>query len=197
MYSGLSAPATAAHIHGPADTTKAAGVLFPLAGASGTSGTLSGEQTLTGDQLTNLLAGLTYANIHTSNNPSGEIRGQVLPWQFLVTMNGSSEVPATTSTGTGSGTLFLSGNVLTYAINYSGLTGPATAAHIHGPGDVTQAVGVLFPLTGFSGAAGTLAGTQVLTADQLADLITGKTYANIHTAANPGGEIRGQILLQY
>jgi uncharacterized protein (TIGR03118 family) len=196
-YSGLSAPAVAAHIHGPADTTKPAGVLFPLSGITGTAGTLSGQQTLTADQLTNLLAGLTYANIHTTNNPNGEIRGQVLPWQFTVTMNGPSEVPPTTSTGTGLGTLFLSGNVLSYSINYSGLTGPAIAAHVHGPGDVTQSVGVLFPLNGFSGASGALSGTETLTADELADLITGNAYANIHTAINQNGEIRGQILLQY
>lgn len=196
-FDGLSAAASAAHIHGPADVTKSTGVLFPLSGASGTSGTLEGQQTLTQDQLTNLLAGLTYANIHTATNPNGEIRGQVLPWRFTATMNGASEVPPTTSTGTGSGTFFLTGNVLTYSINYSGLTGPAIAAHIHGPGDSTQAVGVLFPLNGLTGTPGVLSGTETLTSDELADIMTGKAYANIHTQANQGGEIRGQLILQY
>jgi hypothetical protein len=198
-YEGLSAGATAAHIHGPADTTHNAAVLIPFAGASGTAGTLFGQTALTSDQLTNLLAGLTYVNIHTPNHPGGEIRGQVLPWQFSVAMTGAAEVPAITSPGTGSGTLYLSGSVLTYSISYSGLSSEAQHAHIHGPADITQPAGVLFPLNGASGTSGTLSGIQDLSAnaDWLTDIVTGNAYANIHTTTNPGGEIRGQIILRH
>lgn len=195
-FGGLSGPATAAHIHGPADATHAAGVEFPLAGATGTSGTLEGEQKLTSDQLTNLLAGFNYVNIHTGNNPGGEIRGQVVPWQFTATLSGAAEVPAVASSGTGSGTLSIIGNVLTYSIAYSGLSSAASASHIHGPANTTQAAGVLFPLNGAAGTSGTLSGTQTLTSDQLANILTGNAYVNIHTANHPGGEIRGQILPQ-
>ena len=79
---------------------------------------------------------------------------------------------------------------------YSGLTSAAGASHIHGPADTTHAAGVLVPLNTPTGTSGTISGTATLTADQLADLLTGQTYINIHTANNPGGEIRGQILLQ-
>jgi len=58
---------------------------------------------------------LTYVNIHTTNNPAGEIRGQVLPWQFTATLTGAAEVPAISPAGSGSATFSLSGNVLTYS----------------------------------------------------------------------------------
>ena len=77
-YSGLSAPATAGHIHGPADTNTSADVLQPFPGVSGTSGTVAGTLILPQIQLTNVIDGMTYINIHTTNNPGGEIRGQVI-----------------------------------------------------------------------------------------------------------------------
>lgn len=118
--------------------------------------------------------------------------------QFAVVLSGSAERPnPVTTTGRGSGTLSLNGNQLTFNIAYSDLPVAATAAHIHGPGTVDQAVGVMVSLAPFNGGAfgtsGTLAGTVTLTPEQLAALVDGKTYVNIHTAANPGGEIRGQI----
>src|SRR2546426_12493734 len=77
-YSGLFWPATAAHIHGPADTNGMAGVLQPLTGTLGTSGTLTGTLVLPQNQLGYLMDGLIYGNIHTTNNPGGEIRGQIV-----------------------------------------------------------------------------------------------------------------------
>jgi hypothetical protein len=80
--------------------------------------------------------------------------------------------------------------VLTYKVTYSGLTGPATMGHIHGPALPGANAGVVVP---FANPASPVSGTATLTAAQIADLTAGKYYANIHTAANPGGEIRGQI----
>lgn len=80
-YANLSAPAIAAHLHGPADTEGSAGVLIPfelIAGQFGNSGTFSGTATITAEQLRYLLEGLVYLNIHTDNHPDGEIRGQVI-----------------------------------------------------------------------------------------------------------------------
>lgn len=79
---------------------------------------------------------------------------------------------------------------LTYKVDYSGLTGPATMAHIHGPAEPGANAGVLVP---FTGAGDAFSGAATLTDDQAAALQAGKTYVNIHTAANRGGEIRGQI----
>ncbi len=192
-YSGLSSSATAAHIHGPADTTTSADVIVPLASPSGTNGTISGAATLTPEQMAFLLAGQTYVNIHTVNNGGGEIRGQIWPIQFRVSMNGVSEVPATTSAGTGSGLMNVISNKLSYSFSFTNLSSAATAGHIHGPSDQTHTAGVLIPFSVPSATSGTFSGSATLTSQQLFYMISGLTYANIHTTPNPGGEIRGQI----
>ena len=74
--SGLTANATAAHFHGPAEMGKNAGVMVPAPGV--TNGPFEGSATLTDDQAKALLAGETYFNVHTPTNPGGEIRGQVM-----------------------------------------------------------------------------------------------------------------------
>jgi hypothetical protein len=135
-YEGLSGTATAAHIHGPAGPEVAAGVLVPLVpvGAFGSSGSLEGSVTLTAEQKAALVGGQTYVNIHTAANGGGEIRGQAVPVVLKVSLSGAAERPnPVVTTGTGSGILTLIGNQLTYDISYSGLSGAATAAHIHGP----------------------------------------------------------------
>jgi hypothetical protein len=77
-FSGLSAPATMAHIHGPAAPGSNASILFPLTVDFATSGNLSlGATTITGPQLTQLQTGQWYVNIHTVPFSSGEIRGQL------------------------------------------------------------------------------------------------------------------------
>jgi hypothetical protein len=76
-FANLSAAANAGHIHGPAGKEAAAGVLFPLVITAGTGGTISGTATLTSDQVGQLRNGQMYVNIHTPNNPGGEIRGQL------------------------------------------------------------------------------------------------------------------------
>ncbi len=113
---------------------------------------------------------------------------------FTAAMSGTSEVPPTASAGTGTATATLdtASGKLTWEVTYSGLTGPAMAAHIHGPAEAGKNAGVLVPLTG--NLASPIKGSRVLTAAQAADLEAGKTYVNIHTAANKGGEIRGQLL---
>ena len=98
-----------------------------------------------------------------------------------------------TSTGKGAGTFTYdpATHVLTYNVTYEGLTGPAAAAHIHGPADPG---GNAPPVVPFANAASPITGTATLTDAQAADLAAGKWYVNVHTAANRGGEIRGQIV---
>jgi plastocyanin len=204
-YSDLSGPATAAHIHGPATADAAAGVLIDLAPFTGdgfgTEGTLSGQIILTPDQKAMILDGQTYVNVHTQQNPPGEIRGQIAPVLHQIRLTGAKERPDPVDTpGSGFGTLLLVGNELTFQLDYQDLTEPATAAHIHGPAGPDNAAGVLIGLEdhapdGF-GTAGTLTGSVSLTPEQLAWLIDGQTYINIHTATHPPGEIRGQIVPQ-
>jgi hypothetical protein len=116
---------------------------------------------------------------------------------FKATLVGSSEVPPNSSTGTGtiSVTYDTTTKALTWQGNFSGLTGPATAAHFHGPADPGKNAGVAVPIskkdTPFTSP---FEGSATLTDAQAADLMAGRWYVNVHTATNPGGELRGQLV---
>src|SRR5262249_40432691 len=114
---------------------------------------------------------------------------------FKAHLTAKDEVPPNASAGTGDGTFVLNTatNELTWAVTYSGLTGPAIAAHIHGPGAPGVNAGVLVGFDAPKAAAGEIKGSNVILKSQVEDLKAGKWYANIHTAANKGGEIRGQL----
>jgi len=102
--------------------------------------------------------------------------------------------PGITSAGKGAATATLdtATKTLTWDVEYSGLSGPATAAHIHGPADPGKDAGVVVPFTG--SLASPIKGSGTLTDAQIGQLESGKWYINIHTAANKGGEIRGQLV---
>ena len=80
--------------------------------------------------------------------------------------------------------------VLVYRANFSGLSGPPTMAHFHGPA-APGANGP--PVVVVKDPTSPISGTAILTPAQEADLLAGKWYFNVHTQANPGGEIRGQV----
>ncbi len=108
----------------------------------------------------------------------------------------TSEVPPTQSMGQGMVQVWLNKDTggLRWKGQYSGLTGTATAAHFHGPADpgmngpVVVPIASPLPYPAFEGEA-------IITPTQAQDLLAGRWYFNIHTAANPGGEIRGQVVL--
>lgn len=112
---------------------------------------------------------------------------------YHATMDTKSEVPPKTTDGKGTvdATLDTATKVLTYTVTYSGLTGPATMGHFHGPAAEGQNAGVMVPFP--APVTSPIHATATLTDAQIADLNAGKLYANVHTAANPGGEIRGQM----
>jgi hypothetical protein len=114
------------------------------------------------------------------------------PGRLGANLTGAQEVPAVSTGGSGSlDASFDKGTrKLTYTVTYSGLTGPATAAHFHGPAAPGQNAGVVVP---FPNAANPIRGETTLTEAQAADLLAGRWYVNVHTAAHPGGEIRGQV----
>lgn len=118
-------------------------------------------------------------------------QAEVIP--FTSKLDSQSEVPPRTSHARGAltGELDTATGALTYRIEYQGLLGPVVAAHFHGPADVGQVAG---PRVTIAAAASPISGAAALTPDQVAELRAGQWYVNLHTARNPAGEIRGQVL---
>lgn len=113
--------------------------------------------------------------------------------KLKATLDAKSEVPPTASSGSGMADLDYNAasKKLSWKLSYSGLSGPATAAHFHGPSDPGKNAGVAVAIP--NAAKSPVEGSATLTDAQAADLLAGKYYINIHTQANPGGEIRGQV----
>lgn len=116
------------------------------------------------------------------------------PIQMTAQLSSATEVPPNKSAGKGMVDVSFdkATNVLTWTITYSDLTGPATAAHFHGPAAPGENAPPAVPLS--SPLESPIKGTATLTAGQATDLIAGKWYLNVHTAANKEGEIRGQLM---
>ena len=191
--SGLSGPITGAHIHDGVEGTNGP-VVLPL--------TVIGNRIqmdidgITSGQLEKLLSGAYYINVHTAANPGGEIRGQIFLEQditFVAGMSGENEVPAVTTNGRGLGVFHYTIGTLTLDVNVqvTELSGDITGAHLHtgAPGANGPVAIDLMPLLN----GNTIQGTVDLTIDNLIALASGNLYVNVHTADNPGGEIRGQL----
>ncbi len=179
---------TMAHIH-VAPVGVPGGILVTLVGGptvwSGTSAPLGAASVAT------LRAAGMYFNVHTTANPGGEIRGQILvsPVNYAASADSAQETPPNASVATATGTFTVNADrTITYSISSTGIT--ATMAHIHtAPPGVPG--GILFTLLpGPTAWAGT---TAALTEVQYETFQAGGMYINIHTTAFPGGEIRGQI----
>jgi len=115
---------------------------------------------------------------------------------FTTQMRGGNEVPpvATSASGQVDAMLNTDTNLLRWRLTYTNLSGPPRAGHFHGPVAIGANAGVVLPFSGLMGSP--LEGSATLTAAQVSDLMAGRWYANIHTVANPGGEIRGQMTLR-
>jgi glucose/arabinose dehydrogenase len=116
---------------------------------------------------------------------------------FIMTADGTQETPAvvTAAVGAGTATLDTATYQLSWDITYADLSGPATAAHFHGPAGICEAAGVeLSILEGGGAPSGQIIGSAIIPAGQAADLLAGLWYVNIHTALHPGGEVRAQVV---
>lgn len=134
--------------------------------------------------LVNLL-GLAACNMPSSNTRKA-----------TAALAASSVVPATQSAGAGEAdvTLDTASDKISWTITYSGLSGAVTGAHFHGPAEVGANAGVALPITG--DMLSPMKGEATITNEQKAQLLDGKWYVNLHTAANPDGEIRGQVVVK-
>jgi hypothetical protein len=112
---------------------------------------------------------------------------------YKANLTGAAETPPNDSKGTGKvdATYDSGAKMLNWTIDYSGLTGPAVAAHFHGPAPAGKAAGIEVPLTGSLDSP--IKGSAALTDAQAKELMDGMMYFNIHTAEHKGGELRGQM----
>jgi CHRD domain len=113
---------------------------------------------------------------------------------YKAELTGAAQVPPNTTKGTGAlaATYDPASKKLSYTVNYKDLSGPATAAHFHGPAAAGANAGIVVPAS--APLTSPIKGEATLTDAQAADLAAGRWYFNIHTAANPPGEIRGQVM---
>ena len=108
-----------------------------------------------------------------------------------IPLSGQNEVPPNTSGGSGTAKVELDGNVIKWTVTYSGTTGPITAGHFHGPAQPGANAGVVVPFAG--PLASPIVGSATLTSAQVDQVKAGLWYVNLHSAAHPGGELRGQV----
>ncbi len=194
----------AAHIHegAPGEAGPPIFTLFPMNGDSfDPDNPISGQVMLTDEQVQTLLSGNYYVNVHTTEFPNGEIRGQIVvsqTWAFEAMLSGANEVPHVHSDATGHAYVTVSADLSTlyYRVAVHDIQG-VTASHIHeAPFGVNGPV--VFPL--FTGGPppfdedNPVAGMASPSTGQLAALLAGDYYVNVHTTANPPGEIRGQLV---
>ena len=160
---------------------------------------ISGTITPTMATLDSLMAGRIYVNVHTAANPNGEIRAQLITKKGLTldaNLNGMQEVPAVMTNARGVAALFLNNTLdtLRYDIVANGMSGAIGGAHFH-KGGLGANGGVIFDLTPAimgNRIRGFITGAALNTL-AINDFLTGDMYINLHTAANPNGEIRGQV----
>ncbi len=132
---------------------------------------------------------ILFATLATGLLLSGSAFAEVL--KFNATLDGASQSPAvdTKATGTADVSVDTDAKTITWTIKDQDLSGPATAAHFHGPADVGANAAPEIDISKMVES-----GTAPITDAQLADLNAGKVYLNIHTAKFPNGEIRGQVV---
>ncbi|TDH20880.1 CHRD domain-containing protein [Segetibacter sp. 3557_3] len=198
-FTGLSAPASNAHVHRGAPHVSGP-VIVPVRFTAAVTGSLDTAIQVSMAHMDSMLAGNTYINIHTPTFPDGEIRGQLTSLsqqRFLGgSLQGSQEVPPTATTGRGTVIVKYdpATKMLTLNGDYQNLTTAVTASHIHVAPPGTANPAPLFPLTNTGGTTGMLMGSAILNATQEADLLAGNMYTNVHTATYPDGELRAQLM---
>jgi hypothetical protein len=163
------------------------------------------------DAVNAILSGNAYINVHTSAFTGGEIRGQIGPARFTATLSAASEVPATTSTATGTAQVQFDASQTAINVNMTtqGFASPVNASHIHF-GAAGANGGIMFSLFAAPGAFPATLTKALASTDFSPDpadginsfanaanaILSGNAYINVHTDANINGDIRGQLTAQ-
>lgn len=110
--------------------------------------------------------------------------------QFTADLNAASEVPPNDSAATGTAEVTIDSEAMTvsWTVTHDGLTGDASAAHIHGPASETENAPPIVTLDPIE------EGSAEITEEQISEVEAGRTYVNVHTEQYPDGEIRGQLM---
>ena len=132
-----------------------------------------------------------FAGCSMMDSSSSSMAKPMMSNMMTVPLSPRNEVPPNASGGSGTAKVELDGSVVKWTVTYEGMSGPVTAGHFHGPAPAGANAGVVIPFAG--SMASPITGSATVTAAQIADMKAGLYYVNLHTAANPGGEIRGQV----
>lgn len=205
-FAGLSGPATAAHVHGPAAAGAVGEVLGDLVGVVGATDAVvpTVSYAVTPEILTALAAGTLYVDIHTAAAPDGEVRGQLLlDRTYDAALSASQQVPATASTAVGDGsvTLLGTGDEIRTTVSYEGLgdvDGPSRSVGVmlRGPaarGEIGEPIADAALRTSDADNDHYVAAPRALGAEERAELEAGLWYLDVRSVAFPEGEIRGQL----
>lgn len=111
---------------------------------------------------------------------------------FMADLGPAGEVADPTGTGSLEAAYDSETMEFTWTVTYEGLSGPAQAAHFHGPAAEGEDAPPVVPIEG--DLASPIEGSATLTEEQVTQLMDGMWYINIHTEQYPGGEIRGQVV---
>jgi len=196
-FTDLSGPITACHIHFGNDTSTGPAI-FDLSALISGNRIKGALPVSTGTLYQFAVTELLYINVHTADNPDGEIRGQLVQMsEFIlpVIASAQNQIPPVASNAGGLGAFRFSKYLtrVDYQFLSVGLSGPATAAHIH-MGNSTTNGPVIATLNTGDFITGSIT-VQTMVEDIFFAAIEGEAYFNLHTAANPNGEIRGQLIL--
>ena len=196
-YAGLTAASTAAHVHHELPGTAGA-VIFPVFHSAATSGAVHAMVQVTTAQGDSILAGQSYLNVHTSTNPSGEIRGQLVnetgAGYFSGELSGANETTANSSAARGTVIAVYNSvsNTLEVSGDYQKLGTAIASASLFSGAAGTDGTKVA-DFTNSGDSTGTISLVTNITDAQEADLLAGNMYVNVFSVGMASGEIRTQL----
>lgn len=187
VRSDIASGETIAAIHGPADVGQTGPHVHGMALGPVKVGVWNYDEAIEAD----LLAGRFYVDIHSNAFPDGETRGQIC--DLVCTIDGLQPSPSTGASARGFGvfSIDLANNVLSYHIEYEGLSSAELAAHIHGPANIGENDSV--PPHALPPGPVKVGSWNYPDAFE-DEILEGRAYVLIHSTMFPGGEIRGQII---